>query len=1047
MKSYNTPRDKLNYMRNLDIQIELNKQSKNIDYQPFVPTLEQKNFFLDNNLTDAELSALPASEFIKKKNEIDETFEKNVRTIANPSLVNDIINKEPFKDRTFNKLFINKNWSLFVEKLKKKFVSVDNNTFNEFSKEFIIKNSGQLTEEQIKNKNIELKIKNRRSGREIEGELIDKSRLSNEQYDRDNILKSVVYYNSRINEEYDRWNNNLKWKGNKGQLIYDLIDDADQMNDIIINDLNYPDKMKDRSNQYKIHNEEIRNKVQDFNYDDIMDEIEREINILYNKVIDTTEYLKNNNISEFTKDKKFYDIIKKTSSNFTLNDDIKEKMKITEVKFQILNDRFNYGLSKPFEKISQKIFNKINKKQTFIQLKKVGYLNDRYKRLLNQMKYGKSFLRLKINKEKNNRLKIILDNPRGIPINEQDNINFNNESQRIIDELRKEMEQRTEYLINEINSLKNLININGENNETEQFKNEVRGKIQEFEQEFGLVKDKLNMLSNNNPLIINNDLNVKLLIDDLEKKILNDVVNQVNQLKSENEKQFNETNERIGKAEEVLKSNTQDIQEIKNSLNTLLIDINELKKNYIPSNNNIEQIKEQIKKMIKDFEEQYDIKLNDKLKNQLEDINKEITNKNNEIKKLISDTGEQLSELKKDITSIKDNLLEFKKDINAMKEELSDKPSKKEVELYIQKVDERIDKFEKENNIKIPEGVKKKSRDPSEGSLSDDDITHIIDPKINSEENFINPDIQNINWKNVPTFDKLDDPDKELYNKAMKKTGSFQKTFIKEMYPNGGGFNGKYNKEEHILMWINNRETTEKNKYDISPKERLKQILNPDEYNIFYDEKKKILNPEDETIINKYHLQNYINDENINDYIYTIKILERTNNHPELFKPLLEAYDTKVFKEVFFDKFKKMDPKNKKDNIYDIILNANKNVLSFFNREDKGYLTINEYLKKKYNTKNVIKYSDLNYIQWPAPSMYEFLSSTPSNGDLLIKKFNNYPEQKKKEGGKIKSLNKKQKKGGNIKSLNKNQKKAIILGEIKAGNNNKDLKILFNKIK
>jgi len=62
--------------------------------------------------------------------------------------------------------------------------------------------------------------------------------------------------------------------------------------------------------------------------------------------------------------------------------------------------------------------------------------------------------------------------------------------------------------------------------------------------------------------------------------------------------------------------------------------------------------------------------------------------------------------------------------------------------------------------------------------------------------------------------------------------------------------------------------------------------------------------------------------------------------------------------------------------------------------------------------------------------------------------FINELKNNQKKGGKIKRLKNKYKiKGGNIKVLNKNQKKAIILGEIKAGNNNKNLKILFNKIK
>jgi len=50
-------------MKNLNLRIELLKQNKNIDYQPFIPSLEQKNYFVNDNLNEDKLNTLNKEDF------------------------------------------------------------------------------------------------------------------------------------------------------------------------------------------------------------------------------------------------------------------------------------------------------------------------------------------------------------------------------------------------------------------------------------------------------------------------------------------------------------------------------------------------------------------------------------------------------------------------------------------------------------------------------------------------------------------------------------------------------------------------------------------------------------------------------------------------------------------------------------------------------------------------------------------------------------------------------------------------------------------------
>jgi hypothetical protein len=81
-------------MRNLDIRIGLNKQSKNIDYQPFYPTLEQRNYFVNDNLTPDKMNTLNKEDYEKKEYEIKNKFLTNLKTIIDPLLIDTVISNK-----------------------------------------------------------------------------------------------------------------------------------------------------------------------------------------------------------------------------------------------------------------------------------------------------------------------------------------------------------------------------------------------------------------------------------------------------------------------------------------------------------------------------------------------------------------------------------------------------------------------------------------------------------------------------------------------------------------------------------------------------------------------------------------------------------------------------------------------------------------------------------------------------------------------------------------------------------------------------------------
>jgi hypothetical protein len=1370
MKVYNTPRDKLNYMNTLNLKIELNKQSKNIDYQPFVPTIEQKSFFLDSNITDEELANMSADQFLRKKNEIDEAFEKNIRTIANPSMVNDIINKDPFKNKTFNKLFINKNWTLFIEKLKKKFVSVDNNTFNEFATEFIKKNAGKITdtieEKQAatENKNLVLKRKETRAQREINSYNIEDMRVRNEAYDKNNLLKSVVYSNNKINEDYDRWDNITKWNGDNGDNLISLINSADEMNHIIVNDINNNQSIIDRSNKYMVDNEQKRDTIQNFSYIDAINEVKREIQnmiIIFNDIYD---YMRNHNSQQYqedrTKAENLLKIIK--GSKLKYDDEIINNIKTIDERLETLdknygvrntrnitrimdklankykaskfikkfllttiiknfNDRLNerkiykvYNILKKDKKNDivineEAINNKLNelersiellyndidrsKMESFSAFENVKFIADDTLRYVN--KADEKFYNIKqnfknienfYNKIKNKiatteQINNIKDNLKDIKRNietykneQKQNFNvYNQESKLQMNEIINEINGQIQNIINDVNKLKDLAN-NDKNNEYDQFKKEVLTSIQAFEENFNVqIKDKLNSLSNQDKLTYD-DSSIKKLIDDIKNNLENQIIQSVNALQQENqnikltnEERYNLTNERINRAEENIRLTREEINELRNNLiqqvnelkdtlnrqstkaeikdvkeeinnmikefeqqydiklnaqfkeqlkdinqrmgqaeeniklnrneinelrNNLIKDVNELKDtlNRQSTKTEIKDVKEEINKMIKDFEQQYDIKLNAQFKEQLKDINTrmgqaeenirltrdEINNIKNELKQLIKDVNElkdnlniyspdkeikrveneikqlikdfedrynsklpenlkekledinkeiknndkdvknmidnidkrvetnraDIKQLNTDMIYVKEQLIILMDEINILKDDLSDRPTKEEVRIYMDEVNKKIEEFEEKTGQEIPNDFKDKATNPSRrSSLSqkDGDETFQTMAGENEEGNEekqraeFKPEFKEANWNKLPSFDDLSKEDKLLFNKAMTRPGDFAKKFVPEMYTTGGGRNGKESKERHILMWIDDRETSNLFRHNIGPKDRLKKILDEDYNPVFDNEEKKQQHDKprmvrdsntrklrEETEEEKKHREEYDKYKEENE--------ERLKKEQEQFKKEQEEKDNerrerrKKEKEDY-DKRREENAKKEKDRLQKI-LDEEKEIKEGYKRkeeerrrkEEEEFNDPNKSKKQKQqeddqrkkeianNINNVLKnskksWNELYQMMYPNGKLKIGDKLPYDDYQKLVKAWleNNETGNKEQKGvipegtpnERLKQIIKKydsnfyfkgygihSKKGGNIKPLNKQQKKKIILGEIKAGNNN-----------
>jgi len=138
------------YVEMLDNKIKINKQSKDIEYQPFVASIEQKLYFVDDNLSPEQLNNLTKKDFEDKKDEINLLFKNNLLTIVNPLLVENILNNDFFLKNVLNKKFLNDNWKVFTEKIKKKYASLDVKSFIDYSKGYIEKRN--LEKEQKINK-------------------------------------------------------------------------------------------------------------------------------------------------------------------------------------------------------------------------------------------------------------------------------------------------------------------------------------------------------------------------------------------------------------------------------------------------------------------------------------------------------------------------------------------------------------------------------------------------------------------------------------------------------------------------------------------------------------------------------------------------------------------------------------------------------------------------------------------------------------------------------------------------------------------------------
>lgn len=160
---YSNTNERRNYINMLSLKNELNKQSLNIDYQPFNPTLEQKAYFVNNNLTAEQMNSLSKNDFDNKKAEIQNKFKINLLSIVDPLLIDTIINNNLFKNSTLSQKFINDRWLHFVEKLKKNYSALSVEGFVGYSKEYIKKynrdnNITILNDESYENKIKELKM-------------------------------------------------------------------------------------------------------------------------------------------------------------------------------------------------------------------------------------------------------------------------------------------------------------------------------------------------------------------------------------------------------------------------------------------------------------------------------------------------------------------------------------------------------------------------------------------------------------------------------------------------------------------------------------------------------------------------------------------------------------------------------------------------------------------------------------------------------------------------------------------------------------------------
>ena len=160
---YSNTKERRDYINMLSTKKELNEQSKNIDYQPFNPTLEQKSYFVNDGLTPEQLNTLSKVDYDKKKEEIRKQFKINLLSIVDPLLIDTIINNDLFKNSVLTQKFINDRWTHFLEKIKKQYANLSVEGFMGYAKEYIKKynkdnNITVLIDESYDNKIKELEM-------------------------------------------------------------------------------------------------------------------------------------------------------------------------------------------------------------------------------------------------------------------------------------------------------------------------------------------------------------------------------------------------------------------------------------------------------------------------------------------------------------------------------------------------------------------------------------------------------------------------------------------------------------------------------------------------------------------------------------------------------------------------------------------------------------------------------------------------------------------------------------------------------------------------
>jgi hypothetical protein len=127
MKIFNALTNRENYMKNLDMKISLNNESKHIEYQPYNQKIEQRKYYVNDNVS---------TEGVLNK------FKENLSSVVNPLLIGPILNNPLFDNNYVNQQYINDRWYAFYNLLIQNFTTLNLSTFIDFCIYFL--NMGKM---------------------------------------------------------------------------------------------------------------------------------------------------------------------------------------------------------------------------------------------------------------------------------------------------------------------------------------------------------------------------------------------------------------------------------------------------------------------------------------------------------------------------------------------------------------------------------------------------------------------------------------------------------------------------------------------------------------------------------------------------------------------------------------------------------------------------------------------------------------------------------------------------------------------------------------